>query len=203
MRPKRAAGSAKARGAPRITCASSLASGSWRRRGGRGRERPWRATSLYTAWPNVSTTPELADASRLLERFVLERYVERLQHWFARRATESLEWQEAAAYGDSLLYLTADELAELRDALAELAEQYLERTLGRGFDPREHAPSPFSRSRSRTMSRDARAGRPVAGRTGRSRDCCARAVSSAATGVPTISLSATRSRSSRSRWSRC
>jgi DNA-binding transcriptional ArsR family regulator len=103
--------------------------------GGRGRERPWRATSLYTAWPNVSATPELADASRLLERFVLERYVERLQRWFARRATESPEWQEAAAYGDSLLYLTADELAELRDALMELAERYLERTARPGLRP--------------------------------------------------------------------
>lgn len=96
--------------------------------GGRGRERPWRATSLYTSWPNVAATPELAEASRVLERFVLERYVERLQRWFARRATESSKWQEAAAYGDSLLYLTADELAELRDSLMQLGERYLERT---------------------------------------------------------------------------
>ena len=96
--------------------------------GGRGRERPWRATSLYTSWPNVSATPEFADASRVLERFVLERYVERLQRWFARRATESVEWQEAAMYGDHLLYLTAAELAELRDSLTELWERYLERT---------------------------------------------------------------------------
>lgn len=96
--------------------------------GGRGRERPWQATSLYTSWPNVAATPELADASRLLERFVLERYAERLQQWFARRGTESREWQQAAAFGDSLLFLTADELAELRDALTALAERYVERT---------------------------------------------------------------------------
>ena len=68
------------------------------------------------------------DLGHPLERFVLELYVERLQRWFARRATASPEWQEAAAYGDSLLYLTADELAELRDALMGLAERYLERT---------------------------------------------------------------------------
>src|SRR3990170_4521291 len=53
--------------------------------GGRGRERPWRATSLFTSWPNVADTPELAEASQALERFVLERYVERLERWFARR----------------------------------------------------------------------------------------------------------------------
>jgi hypothetical protein len=31
------------------------------------------------------------------------------------------------AFGDSLLYLTADELSELRDGLVELAEPYVQR----------------------------------------------------------------------------
>ena len=95
--------------------------------GGRGRERPWRATSLYTSWPNVAETQELAEASAVLERFVLDRYVERLEHWLAHRRAESREWQDAAAFGDSALYLTADELAGLRDALMQLAEPYMER----------------------------------------------------------------------------
>jgi DNA-binding transcriptional ArsR family regulator len=95
--------------------------------GGSGRERPWRATSLYTSWPTIADTPELAEASQLFERFVLERYVERLDRWLARRRNDSSEWQDAAAFGDSLLYLSADELAALRDALAGLAEPYLER----------------------------------------------------------------------------
>ena len=95
--------------------------------GGRGRERPWRATSLFTSWPNVADTPELAEASQVLERFVLERDIERLELWLGRRRNETPEWQDAAAFGDSLLYLTADELARLRNALAELAEPYLER----------------------------------------------------------------------------
>ena len=30
--------------------------------GGHGRERPWRATALYTSWPDVSDTSELAEA---------------------------------------------------------------------------------------------------------------------------------------------
>jgi DNA-binding transcriptional ArsR family regulator len=92
-----------------------------------GRERPWRATALHTAWPNVPDTPELEEASRVLERLVLNRYVERLERWFERRTEESTEWGEAAALGDSLLYLDVDELAALRDALRALAEPYLER----------------------------------------------------------------------------
>jgi DNA-binding transcriptional ArsR family regulator len=95
--------------------------------GGHGRERPWRATAMYTSWPNVADTPELADASEMFTRFALGRYVERLEQWLSRRADEPAEWQEAASIGDSLLYLTVDELAGLRDALRALADPYDER----------------------------------------------------------------------------
>ncbi len=95
--------------------------------GGRGRERPWRATALFTSWPNVAETTELAEAMQTLERVVLARYIDRLERWLDRRRTDRPEWQDAAAFGDSLLYLTADELAELRDAFDELAEPYVQR----------------------------------------------------------------------------
>ena len=58
---------------------------------------------------------------------MLGRYVERLERWLDRRANEPPEWQEASAFGDSLLYLTVEELAELRGTLQGLAESYLER----------------------------------------------------------------------------
>lgn len=92
-----------------------------------GRERPWRATALYTSWPNVADSDELADAAEAFERFVLSLYLERLEKWLELRRTEPVEWQEAASYGDSLLYLTVDELASLRDALQALAEPYVDR----------------------------------------------------------------------------
>jgi hypothetical protein len=38
-----------------------------------------------------------------------------------------VDWEEAAVFGVSLLYLTVDELAGLRDALQALADPYLER----------------------------------------------------------------------------
>lgn len=92
-----------------------------------GRERPWRATSLFTSWPNVADTEELAEAADEFERFVLGLYLERLERWLERRRSEPLEWQEAASYGDSILYLTVEELASLRDALQALSEPYLDR----------------------------------------------------------------------------
>jgi DNA-binding transcriptional ArsR family regulator len=111
--------------------------------GGRGRERPWRATSVFTSWPNVADTPELADAAQALESFVLSRYVERLERWLERRRSETSEWQDAAAFGDSLLYLTAHELAALRDALAGLGEPYVERLARPELRPHDARPVAF------------------------------------------------------------
>ena len=111
--------------------------------GGTGRTRPWRATSLYTSWPNVADTPELADAAGAFERFVLGRWVERLEDWLERRRTDPPEWQEAAALGDSLLFLTVDELARLRDALQALADPYLERIEQPDLRPPDARPVTF------------------------------------------------------------
>jgi DNA-binding transcriptional ArsR family regulator len=93
----------------------------------RGRRRPWRATALFTSWPDVPDDEELEAASQEFSRFVLGRYVERLEAWIERQPEESPEWREAASIGDTMLYLTVDELAALRDALMELGEPYLER----------------------------------------------------------------------------
>ena len=111
--------------------------------GGTGRTRPWRATSLYTSWPNVAATPDLAEAAGVFERFVLGRWVERLERWLERRRTDPPEWQDAAALGDSLLYLTVDELTRLRDALQSLADPYLERIEQPGLRPPGSRPVAF------------------------------------------------------------
>ena len=41
--------------------------------GGRGRERPWRATTMFTDIPTVADSPELAAASGLFRSLVAER----------------------------------------------------------------------------------------------------------------------------------
>jgi DNA-binding transcriptional ArsR family regulator len=110
---------------------------------GHGRQRPWRATSLYTSWPPVPETEELAEASLVLDRFVVNRYAERLGEWIERRRDEPREWVEAASFGDSLLYLDAKELAALRDALQALAEPYLERVADPALRPDGARPVAF------------------------------------------------------------
>jgi DNA-binding transcriptional ArsR family regulator len=95
--------------------------------GGRGRERPWRATASFTSWPSVARDPELAAATGLLGAVVADRYFERVLRWLERRADDPPEWQEAAQFGDTILYLTADELADLGRRLDELLRPFEER----------------------------------------------------------------------------
>jgi DNA-binding transcriptional ArsR family regulator len=95
--------------------------------GGTGRERPWQATAQFTAWPEVTENPELAAASDMLAGVIAERYFEYLMRWLERKHAESAQWQEAASFGDTLLYVTAGELAELARQERALVDKYLER----------------------------------------------------------------------------
>src|SRR6266508_320332 len=95
--------------------------------GGRGRERPWRATAWTTSWPNVAETPELAEAADALTGVVAGIYVRQLRSWLEARRDEPADWQEAAVFGDALLYVTADELRELGRELQAIGERYVDR----------------------------------------------------------------------------
>ncbi len=95
--------------------------------GGRGRERPWRATASFTSWPNVMTEQEAAAAGQLLEAVVAEQHFEAVMGWIERKDEEPQEWQEAAQLNDVALYLTAGELGELGRDIWSLFERYLAR----------------------------------------------------------------------------
>jgi predicted transcriptional regulator len=103
--------------------------------GGTGRQKPWRATTMFTDVPAVADTPELAAASRVLRSVLVERYFERVMRWLDRRPAEPPEWQQAAQLGDWLVYLTADELAGLGRQVSDLLEPYLDRTASPALRP--------------------------------------------------------------------
>lgn len=100
-----------------------------------GRERPWRATALYTKVPRIAGTPQQAEASHLLYRVLAERYFDQVMRWLAARSTEPRRWQNAAHFGDDMLYLTAEELAELRRRIDALLKSYRPRTVERARRP--------------------------------------------------------------------
>jgi DNA-binding transcriptional ArsR family regulator len=105
--------------------------------GGHGRERPWRATAQFTSWPLVARDPELGAAAELLSKVVAERYFEQIFRWLEARADDPADWQEAAIFGDRMLYLTSSELAELEREIKAVLEPYAERTATRALRPED------------------------------------------------------------------
>jgi DNA-binding transcriptional ArsR family regulator len=95
--------------------------------GGRGRERPWRATAISTEWAARGPDEETDAAGALLSRVVVERYMQNAIAWLERRGSEDPEWVEAAPINDALVYMTPEELHELDVNIRALLEPYLKR----------------------------------------------------------------------------
>ncbi len=96
--------------------------------GGHGRERPWQATTMATDVPDVTDDPDLAAAGASFLAVIAERYFEWLRRWLDQRPAEPGEWQQADVFGDRLLYLTSDELADLGRKMHDVFDEYVDRT---------------------------------------------------------------------------
>jgi hypothetical protein len=96
--------------------------------GGQGRERPWQATTMSTDVPDYPDDPELAAAGGMFRVVVAERYFEWLRRWLDQRPAEAGEWQQADVFGDLLLYLTPEELADLGRKMRDVCDEYIDRT---------------------------------------------------------------------------
>lgn len=95
--------------------------------GGTGREKPWRATTRYTSWPDHCEDPAVADAAAHLTTSVAETYFERVTRAIEQHGRLPTAWQEAEEFGDTAVYLTAGELRELRTRMRALLSAYDDR----------------------------------------------------------------------------
>jgi DNA-binding transcriptional ArsR family regulator len=95
--------------------------------GGTGRERPWQATTMFTAWPDVAEGTDQAAATDLLASVIADRYFNDLFRWLEARSSDPEDWQRAAQFGDTMLWLTVDELADLGVRTQEMVDIYLDR----------------------------------------------------------------------------
>lgn len=102
--------------------------------GGRGRERPWRATAISTEWSARGEDAASDAAGAMLTRVVLERYFENAIEWVERQPAEPREWVESASIGDAAVHMTAAELREVEANFRALVEPYLQR-LEAGEEP--------------------------------------------------------------------
>jgi DNA-binding transcriptional ArsR family regulator len=95
--------------------------------GGRGRERPWRATAITTEWAARGGDDEADAAGAMLTRVVVERYFQSVLAWLDRRPVEDAGWVDAAGVGDAIAWMTPDELREVEGKIRGLLEPYVKR----------------------------------------------------------------------------
>jgi DNA-binding transcriptional ArsR family regulator len=91
---------------------------------GTGRQKPWRATAQFTSWSATPKDPALAEATAQFGRVIAARYATLTQAWIDQQPQESDAWRTAAHFGDTMLWLTAEELAGLKEQLTALLQPY-------------------------------------------------------------------------------
>ncbi|GAA2524753.1 helix-turn-helix domain-containing protein [Pilimelia columellifera] len=90
------------------------------------RESWWRAAHASTEFEPLDAhgDPERQLAMTVLRRAILAGYLDSLEKALAAEPTLPSEWVRASISGDTMIHLTADELAELRGELEALAERW-------------------------------------------------------------------------------
>ena len=105
--------------------------------GGKGRARPWRVASESLQLTSTPGDPESEMAAEALGRLFQDRQASRYRTWRDTRHSYPEEWVRAATSSEHLLYLTAAELQQLNDDIAEMIES---RFGHRYFRPEESPP---------------------------------------------------------------
>src|SRR5260370_1953697 len=82
---------------------------------------------MVTSWPEVAEDRKVEAAGGLLSGVVVDFWFRNLRRWLESRPDESDEWQRAAEFGDTAIYVTAEELAELGKRTRALVDAYLPR----------------------------------------------------------------------------
>ncbi|QWZ07679.1 helix-turn-helix domain-containing protein [Nocardioides panacis] len=108
-------------------------------RGHTGRNRPWQAVSQGLDWGEPDADPSAGAPDRIateaLTDLLVEREVQRLRAAQASRDTEPPAWQEVTGLASSMLWLTAEEAADLRRDLADLLQARSELSAERAAHP--------------------------------------------------------------------
>jgi hypothetical protein len=95
---------------------------------GSGKEKPWRSVSLRQ---DLSAPgPELEDklASEAATEAFLEHEFDRLRAWHRQRDTEPQEWRDATGLNGVTMWVTAQELKQIRDEITPILQRYTERS---------------------------------------------------------------------------
>jgi DNA-binding transcriptional ArsR family regulator len=88
------------------------------------RERPWRLVATSYNWSGARATAEGSVAVDVLEQMTAERTIEAFLDWQQRRTVWPQAWREHTGLGESSVYLTQAELAEIVEAMDALLVRY-------------------------------------------------------------------------------
>jgi DNA-binding transcriptional ArsR family regulator len=108
--------------------------------GGKGRSRPWRIASVSNRLRAGAEDREAEAAGEAVESIATDRAYSRLRQWWSRRASYGHAWRDAAFTADAIGYLTAEEMSELGDQIAELFGRYQDRVLDKRLRPADAEP---------------------------------------------------------------
>ncbi len=91
-----------------------------------GRERWWRAAHAMTHYEpsEMLADPESAAAGRVMRQTFLQGHLTEQLAYLESEAALPMEWVKAATAGDTLGYLTAEELRRFSDEVNALAEKW-------------------------------------------------------------------------------
>jgi predicted ArsR family transcriptional regulator len=96
--------------------------------GGKGRQRPWKMTSVGMSWRSHKDDPaEFRAAASALSNMWFERDVAQIRRWLATDGLLPAEWSMASSQNTSAMWLTVDELQQVTDTLADLTRLHIER----------------------------------------------------------------------------
>ena len=90
------------------------------------RERPWRLVATAYNWSKAAETAEGSVAVDVLEQMTAERTIEAFLDWQQRRQDWPHAWRKDTGLGESSVYLTQAELAEVAEALDAVLMRYID-----------------------------------------------------------------------------
>ena len=102
--------------------------------GGSGRARPWRRVSLGQSI-DLGEGTEAGVAAQAFAHLAEERTFDRVRAYINNSTSHPKEFQDSAFIADWLVYLTADELAEVRDVVVEQLSKFRARTQDKALRP--------------------------------------------------------------------
>jgi hypothetical protein len=96
---------------------------------GPGRQRPWKMSHTGMHFSDVTDDPEMSIAAKSLERMVFDRAMSRLASYQDAKSSYSKEWQEAAQSGETILWVTPDELRDVTNEVLTIFARFYDRNV--------------------------------------------------------------------------